>query len=205
MPPKKKRVCIFKCKKLKHQIFQIWFLIQQDISAVCLISQLTALFLSTIFTFDINHNEIFQCLISSLYMQRHYLGLFRHAKSMLMAGHPVCDALFILYARRHLGKSQGRKMKVRGIANIHPRQLFMNIKEQLWMAAGSHHFLLIISKHWNTLQLNGFIPRKVCDYHSPAAIKVKLNNIDSCKEPLLSQRGETRSLYFIIFPHNIQV
>lgn len=127
-------------KKLKHQIFQIWFLIQQDISAVCLISQLTALFLSTVFTIGINHNEIFRCLISSLYMRRHYLGLFRHAKSMLMAGHPVCDALFSLYARRHLGKSQGRKMKVRGIANIHPRQLFMNIKEQLWMAAGSHHF-----------------------------------------------------------------
>lgn len=64
-------------------------------------------------------------------MHRHYLGLFRHAKSMLMAEHPVSDVSFSLYARRHLGKSQGRKMKVRGIANIHPRQLFMNIKEQL--------------------------------------------------------------------------
>lgn len=115
--------------------------------------------------------SVFQCLISSSNMHRHYLGLFRHAKPMLMAEHPVSDVLFSLYARRHLGKSQGRKMKVRGIANIHPRQLFMNIKEQLWMEAGSHHFLLIISKHWNTLQLNGFIPCKVCDYHLLAAIK----------------------------------
>lgn len=46
-------------------------------------------------------------------------------------GRDVSDVLFSLYARRHLGKSQGRKMKVRGIAYIHPRQLFMNIKEQL--------------------------------------------------------------------------
>lgn len=49
------------------------------------------------------------------------------------------------------------------------------------------------------------MPREVCDYRSLAAIKVKLNNIDSCKEPLVSQRGETCSLYFIIFPLNIQV
>lgn len=133
-------------------------------SAACLIFHLTfSLFpLFTIFTIDINHNEVFRCLISSLYIQRHYLGLFRHAKSMLMAGHPVSRVLFSLYARRHLGKSQGREMKVRGIANIHTRQLFMNIKEQLWMVAGSHHFLLIISKPWNTLQLYGFILCKVC-------------------------------------------
>ena len=96
-----------------------------------LISQLTALFFTIFLTIDINHNKVFQCLISSSIMHRHYLGLFRHAKSMLMAEHPVSDVLFSLYARRHLGKSQGRKMKVRGIANIHPRQLFMNIKEQL--------------------------------------------------------------------------
>lgn len=137
----------------------------------CLLDNITALHLFIIFlTIDINHNEVFQCLISSI-MHRHYPGLFRHAESMLMAEHPVSDVLFSLYARRHLGKSQGRKMKVRGIANIHPRQLFMNIKEQLWMEAGSHHFLLIILKYWNTLQLNGFIPPKVCDYHSFATIK----------------------------------
>lgn len=70
-------------------------------------------------------------MISSSIMHRHYLGLFRHAKSMLMAEHPASDVLFTLYARRHSGKSQGRKMKVRGITNIHPRHLFMNIKEQL--------------------------------------------------------------------------
>lgn len=90
---------------------------------------------------------------------------------MLMAEHPVSDVLFSLYARRHLGKSQGRKMKVRGIANIHPRQLFMNIKEQLWMEAGSHHFLLIILKYSNTLQLNGGIPSKVRGYDSFVTIK----------------------------------
>lgn len=122
-------------------------------------------------TIDINHNEVFQCLISSSIMHGHYLGLFRHAKSMLTAAHPASDVLFSLYARRHLGMSQGRKMKVRGIANIHPRQLFMNIKEQLWTEAGSHHFLLIILKHWNTLQLNGSAASKVCGYHSLAAIK----------------------------------
>lgn len=90
---------------------------------------------------------------------------------MLMTEHPVLDVLFSLYARRHSGKSQGRKMKVRGIANIHPRQLFMNIKEQLWMEAGSHHFLLIILKYGDTLQLNGCIPSKVCDYHSVVTMK----------------------------------
>lgn len=50
---------------------------------------------------------------------------------MLMAGHPVSRVLFSPYARRHLGKRWGSEMKVRGIANIHSRQLFMNIKEQL--------------------------------------------------------------------------
>lgn len=166
-------------ERLKHQIFnerKKRDLVSHSTSNSCcqcciLISQLTALILFSIFfTIDINQNKVFQCLISSSIMHRHYLGLFRHAKSMLMAEHPVSDVLFSLYVRRHLGKSQGRKMKVRGIANIHPRQLFMNIKEQLWMEAGSHHFLLIILKHWNTLQLNAFIPSKVCDYHSLAAI-----------------------------------
>lgn len=104
-----------------------------------------------------------RCLL--LFMHRHYLGLFRHAKSMLMAEHSIIDVFWGLYARRHLSKSQGREMKVGGIANIHPRQLFMNIKEQLWKVAGSHHFLLIISKHWNTLRLNDFVLRKVCDWY----------------------------------------
>lgn len=151
MPPIRKENCHRVCEsaylsfkkkkkkwgeKLKHQIFQI------STSHHGCISHFPAKapLLFSIFTIDINHNEVFQCLISSLYMHRHYLGLFRRAKSMLMAGCPVSDVLFSLYARRHLGKSQGRKMKVRGIANIHPRQLFMNIKEQLWMVAGSHHF-----------------------------------------------------------------
>lgn len=166
-------------ERLKHQIskedkkghsgfsFNKWTLLSVGFT---FISQLTALLFTIFLTIDINHNKVFQCLISSSIMHRHYLGLFRHAKSMLMAEHPLSDVLFSLYARRHLGKSQGRKMKVRGIANIHPRQLFMNIKEQLWMEAGSHHFLLIMLKHWNTLQLNGFIPSKVSDYPSLAAI-----------------------------------
>lgn len=164
-------------KRLKHQICkeekkELWFLIHQSsLLLLTLISQITALHLFTFsLAIDINHNEAFQCLISSI-MHRYYLGLFRHAESMLMAEHPVSDVLFSLYARRHLGKSQGRKMKVRGIANIHPRQLFMNIKEQLWMEAGSHHFLLIILKYWNALQLNGWIPSKVCDHHSFITIK----------------------------------
>lgn len=104
-----------------------------------------------------------RCLL--LFMHRHYLGLFRHAKSMLMAEHSIIDVFWGLYARRHLSKSQGREMKVGGIANIHLRQLFMNIKEQLWKVAGSHHFLLIISKHWNTLRLNDFVLRKVRDWY----------------------------------------
>lgn len=118
----------------------------------------------------------------------HYLGLFRHAKSMLMAEHPVSCVLFSPYARRHMGKRRGREMKVRGIANIHSRQLFMNIKEQLWMVAGSHHFLLIILKLWNTLQLCGFTLRKVCHRRSLAARKEKLNNIDSWARALVSHK-----------------
>lgn len=64
-------------------------------------------------------------------MHRCYLGLFRQVKSILMTRRPVYDVFLSLCAGKHLGKSQGRKMKVRGIANIHLRQLFMNIKEQL--------------------------------------------------------------------------
>lgn len=45
-------------------------------------------------------------------------------------------------------------------------------------------FLLIISKHWNTLQLNGFIPRKVWDYYSVAAIKLNETVLILAKEPL---------------------
>lgn len=135
-------------------------------TSLILISPLKA---ATLFTIDINHNEVFQCLIRSSSMHGHYLGLFRDAKSMLMAEHPVSDVLFSQNARRHLGKSQGRKMKVRGIANIHRRQLFMNIKAQLWKEAGSSSFSLIMSQHWNTLQLNGLVRCKV--WHSVAAVK----------------------------------
>lgn len=45
-------------------------------------------------------------------------------------------------------------------------------------------FLLIISKHWNTLQLNGFIPRKVWDYYSLAAIKLNETILILAKESL---------------------
>lgn len=101
--------------------------------------------------------------------------------------------MYYLHARRHSGKSRGRKMKVRGIANIHPRQLFMNIKEQLWMEAGSHHFLLIIFKHWNTLQLNGFIPSKSLQPSLTHCHKVSFNNIDSCTDLLCSESEEGKS------------
>lgn len=130
-------------------------------------------------------------------MHRHYRGLFSHAESMLMAEHPVSDVLFSLYARRHLGKSWGRKMKVRGISNIHPRQLFMNIKEQLWMEAGSHHFILISLKHWNTLQLNGFIPSKVCGRHSVATIKFNWTILIHTRRQV--KEGKTCSLHLNIF------
>lgn len=56
---------------------------------------------------------------------------------MLMAENPITDVFLGLQAGRHLSKNQGGKMKVGGITNIHPRQLFMNIKEQLWKVAGS--------------------------------------------------------------------
>lgn len=43
-------------------------------------------------------------------------------------------------------------MKVGGIANIHPRQLFMNIKEQLWKVAGSFYLLsLSTGTHCNEM------------------------------------------------------
>lgn len=52
--------------------------------------QATILSLLTVFlSIDRNHNEVFECLINSSIMHRHYLGLFRHAESMLMAEHPV--------------------------------------------------------------------------------------------------------------------
>lgn len=76
---------------------------------------------------------------------------------------------------RHLGKSLGRKMKVRGVADIHPRQLFMNIKDQLWMAARSRFFLSsIILKHWNTLQWNSFLPSKVFHHLAQPAVAFHL-------------------------------
>lgn len=109
---------------------------------------------------------------------------------MLMAGHPVSRVLFSSYARRHLGKRWGSEMKVRGIANIHSRQLFMNIKEQLLTVAGSHHFLLIIPKPWNTLQLCGFTLVKFCHRCALAACKEKLNNIDSRARALVSHKGK---------------
>lgn len=41
------------------------------------------------------------------------------------------DLLLERYAGRHLRKCHGGEMKVSAIANIHHRQLFMNIKEHL--------------------------------------------------------------------------
>lgn len=80
------------------------------------------------------------------------INAYGSAPCLRCAIQPVCEET--------LGEQPGEEDE--SIASIHPRQLFMNIKEQLRMEAGSHHFLLIISKHWNTLQLNGFIPSKVC-------------------------------------------
>lgn len=130
-------------------------------------------------------------------MHRHYLGLFRRAKSMLMAGCPVSDVLFSLYARRHLGKSQGRKMKVRGIANIQPQTVVHEYQRTALNGGRFSSFLLIISKHGNTLQLNGFICRKVCDYHSLAAIKLNEIVLNLAKSPSSVKEERTRSLYFL--------
>lgn len=88
----------------------------------------------------IYHCKLFPRVTVLLFMHGHYFDLFRHAKSMLMGENPIIDAFWGLYAGRHLGRNQGRKMKVGGITNIHPRQLFMNIKEQLWKVAGSPRF-----------------------------------------------------------------
>lgn len=59
-------------------------------------------------------------------------------------------------------------------------------------------FLLIILKHWNTLQLNGFI-KFVTIIHSPPWSLI--NNIDCYKEYLvnISQRGNTCSLHLAIY------
>lgn len=97
------------------------------------------------------------------------LGIFRHAAPCLLwlsNMSQMCCSGFIK------GDTWGRArrgggMKGRGIANIHPRQLFMNIKEHLWMSpqwmkAGSHHLLPVNVNRTNKSRLGYIIMNMFC-------------------------------------------
>lgn len=105
-------------------------------------------------TLNLSQNEVLNCLMSSSVLQQYYVDLFRWAEPMyILRARPQ-----MRYHRETLGEEPGEEDESgRGISNIHLRQLFMNIKAQLWAQAGSHHFLFSLSSSMKTSKLNAFI------------------------------------------------